>query len=167
MSTDSPFAQPTPRGMSEMALLHSELRCKSHLTNVALCVDAERECPCSPNTVLHYVRNVKKVRSFGVMLKLDFEALDKDAPSDTITLVITEWFARTVMSDSNRWEELYAALMAPSVSEPEIARSLPNRSPLIRKGLSVDSAISVPSLSARSPISFLDSSQYQPPYIGM
>ena len=127
--------------------------------------DPEGERPCSPETVLRCVRRVKKVRAFGVTLKLDFETLDKDRPSDLITLIVTEWFTRKV---SDRWEELRDALMAPAVSEPEIARSLdiPYRPPL-RKGSSVDSAISVPSLSPGSPISFSFRPQYQPSYIGM
>ena len=129
---------------------------------------ASTESTCTPDTVLHYVQNVKAVRAFGAMLDLDSGVLNKieKDPRDSITLIVTEWFNKRVnMSDSDRWEELAAVLMAPIVFEPEIARSLPCRPPL-RKGSSVDSAISMASKSPRSSISSPDLLQYQLPFVG-
>ena len=86
---------------------------------------ASTESTCTPDTVLHYVQNVKAVRAFGAMLDLDSGVLNKieKDPRDSITLIVTEWFNKRVnMSDSDRWEELAAVLMAPIVFEPEIAR---------------------------------------------
>lgn len=119
--------------------------------------------------VVEHIKNLKNVRAFGLLLKIDsgkLDEIDKRSSiisSSRILLIVEEWF-RYPMSDANRWEELGRVLLEPAVDEPTRACKL---QPYLRRGSSVDSAISVfsgRSSSLSSPTS--PSPHYQIPYIG-
>ena len=116
--------------------------------------------------VLQYVQNVKNVRAFGTMLELapgTLDEIERDSVGNQMTLLIGKWFSRQDVSDSERWEQLRAALSQPAVNEPEIVSKL---RPHLRRGSSADSAIS---MASRSPRSSIDSPlpQYQLSFVGM
>lgn len=122
---------------------------------------------CTIPEVVSYIKNVKNVRAFGLLLKIDSGRLDEIEKSSAIidsrTQIVQEWFKSvSEMSAPDRWEELGNILLQPAIDEPAIAIRL---KPHLRRGSSVDSAISVFSRSGSisSPIS---PSPYQISYLG-
>ena len=115
--------------------------------------------------VVDYVKDVKHVRAFGLFLKIDPGKLDEieSSPRDTVTQMIEEWFKKYPMSDEERWEELGRILLEPAIREPRMASSL---RPHLRRGSSVDSAISVFSCTSRPSITSSSSQNDQMAYIG-
>ncbi len=94
---------------------------------------------------------MKCIRSFGLLLKIEGSKLDRfeQDPVNTVKLIVTEWF-KTPMPVSERWEELGRVLLAPAVQEWRIARDLQQQ---LRRGSSIDSAITEMSDASRSSIS--------------
>lgn len=90
--------------------------------------------------VASYVKDLKNVRAFGLLLKISPARLDQieRSTSDRIPQIIHEWLMISgVMDDNYRWEELGRVLLAPAVCELKIASMI---RPHFRRGSSVESA---------------------------
>lgn len=102
----------------------------------------ERLC----ETIADHVRNVKRVRAFGLLLKIETRSLN-EFEKDLKTAageIVREWFRIFSMNATERWEELERVLLA--LGERKLAKEV---KPHVRCGSSIDSAISTPT----SPIS--------------
>ena len=115
--------------------------------------------------VIRYcTKNVSNVRAFGHLLGIDQGKLNeiikspRSANINALSEIVRVWFKMFPMSDADRWEELGRVL---AVLERRIACGL---QPHLRRGSSVDSAISVFShqSSIDSPPSY---SHFEPSYI--
>ena len=131
--------------------------------NLANFLDDQEKCF---SDIVDRVQNIKNVRAFGTLLKIEPWKLDKFErdSANTPTKIVVEWF-RTPMSVRKRWEELSRVLEEPAVQERKLAKDI---QPLVRQRSSIDSAIAEMSSVSRS---FITSStevlpQYQMPYIG-
>ena len=117
--------------------------------------------------IVGYIKDLKNVRAFGLLLKIDPGKLDEIerkaySSQSMIELIVIEWL-RQPMGNADRWEELGRILLEPAVDEPTIASEL---RPNLRRGSSVDSAISV--FSNRSSFSLPSSpSFHEMSYFGM
>ena len=124
-------------------------------------INSEEQKKCFSDVIAR-VQDLKKVRAFGLLLKISSGKLDqfeKDPIVSTVTQIVEEWF-KTPMSTTDRYNELGRILMQPAVREQKAAKGL---KPLVKQGSSVDSAISDMSDTPRSSnIQF----QYQMPFIG-
>lgn len=106
--------------------------------------DNEDDISCTIPKVVSYIQNVKNVRAFGLLLKIDQGRLDEIEHSSSgsrLKQIVQEWLKNLSdeVSDAQRWEELGRVLLAPAVYEPAIACRLGR---YLRRGSSVDSAIS-------------------------
>ena len=96
--------------------------------------------------IRHTNKNVSNVRAFGHLLGIDQGKLNeiikspRSANTNALSEIVQEWFRMFPMSDADRWEELGRVLLEPAVLERRIACGL---QPYLRRGSSVDSAISV------------------------
>lgn len=128
---------------------------------------SEEVSSCTIPQVVSYIKNVKNVRAFGVLLGIESGKLDEiERSSDTRTVqIVREWFKSLPenMDVPDRWEELGKVLLQPAVDEPGIAIKL---KPHLRRGSSVDSAISVFSNRSDSFSSPRSPSSFQMSYIG-
>ena len=121
---------------------------------------------CTISSVVEYVKDVERVRAFGLFLKIDQGKLNDIESSDSrLTKLIVEWFAQSadaLPSDMDRWEILCRVLLQPAVCEPKTACKLKH---YLRRGSSVYSAVSeVTERSVSSPIS--PSFLYQMSFVG-
>jgi len=115
--------------------------------------------------ILAHVKDVKNVRAFGLMLKVESGRLDQ-VEGDHIAGILQTWFKMVAMSHEDRWEEVIRALLQPAVREVTIAHKMRYQLPPNRT-TSVDSAISMVSSSPRSSIdSAAPPDPYQENYIG-
>ena len=112
--------------------------------------------------IVDHVRNVKKLRSLGMLLKIESGKLDlfERDPANFARRVIREWFSQTPMTVPERWEELGRVLLEPALEERKLAMEL---HPRVRRGSSIDSAISEMSGTSRSSIT--SSTEVPPQYL--
>ena len=117
--------------------------------------DVSVEKPCNLETVLQHIKNVKNLRSFGLLLNIEQGKLDqilKGPPYEILPQIISEWLKIAPTDDSECWKELDKVLREPAVSELKIACDLQRQ---LRRGSSVDSAISMTPTSSQYDMSFI------------
>ena len=129
-------------------------------------IQGDKEGKCIHDMVYH-VRNIKHVRSFGLLLNIESGKLDifERDPVNIISNIVREWF-KTPMSIAERWAKLHEILQQQELQERTLAKNIP--AALVRQASSVDSAISELSGTPRSSItSSLEAlPQYQMSSIG-
>ena len=134
------------------------------------CTDENVKNPCTEKEVLYYITNVKHLRAFGRLLKIEpgkLDQIEKGPLNEVLLKIISEWLKIADVNHEKRWKELYEVLKAPAVYEVRLAQKLQaaldlQESPL-RRGSSFDSAFgSISSVSSAT----LNTPQYQLSYIG-
>lgn len=104
---------------------------------------------CTISRVFNLIRNLKRVRAFGLFLKIEPWKLDQIYRSSfpsPLQGIVREWFKHAItntdgsMSDNGaRWKELHQVLLEPAVNELRLAYTLPSYH---ERRSSVDPAIS-------------------------